>query len=41
MRHLPLALTIAALLTACQPGAQQPAPDPGKPTASATAFAFD
>ena len=41
MRHLPLALTIAALLTACQPGAQQPAPDPGKLTASATAFAFD
>ena len=41
MRHLPLALTIAALLAACQPTAQQPASDPGKPAASAATFTFD
>ena len=41
MRHLPLAVTIAALLAACQPTALQPAPEPGKPATSTATFAFE
>ena len=41
MRHLPLALALAALLGACQPAPQAPARDATKPAAAAPAFAFE
>lgn len=40
MRHLPLALALAALLGACQPAPQTPTKDAAKPAAGASAFAF-
>ncbi|WP_287597866.1 amidase [Thermomonas sp.] len=41
MRHLPLALALAALLGACQPAPQTPTKDAAKPASGASAFAFE
>ncbi|TLX21716.1 amidase [Thermomonas fusca] len=41
MRHLPLALALAALLGACQPAPQAPTEGTAKPAAAAPAFAFE
>lgn len=41
MRHLPLALALAALLGACQPAPQTPTKDAAKPASGTSAFAFE